>query len=150
MTTTTSSLPFIDSHATLVDASPQATWDALLVVVAAGFGRRYGELITHLLGCDPARRSGVGLSTPGSTLPGIRVAAAEAGRRLALEGRHRFSRYQLVFTLEPVDGARCRLRAETRAAFPGLAGRGYRALVIGTRGHVLVVRRILAAVRTRA
>jgi hypothetical protein len=55
-----------------------------------------------------------------------------------------------VFTLEPLEGARCQLRAETRAAFPGLAGRGYRALVIVTRGHLLVVLSMLAAVRARA
>jgi len=43
-----------------------------------------------------------------------------------------------------------RVRAETRAEFPGLQGSVYRALVIGTRGHVLVTRRILAAVQRRA
>jgi hypothetical protein len=42
------------------------------------------------------------------------------------------------------------VRAETRAAFPGLQGRAYRALVIGTRGHVLAVRRLLRAVKARA
>ena len=67
-----------------------------------------------------------------------------------LEGEHRFSRYALIFHLDPLPGGRSRVRAETRAAFPGLRGRAYRALVIGTRGHVLAVKRLLRAVRARA
>jgi len=43
-----------------------------------------------------------------------------------------------------------RLRAETRARFPGGAGRLYRAAVIGTRGHILVTMRLLEAVKRRA
>ncbi len=69
---------------------------------------------------------------------------------LALEGQHRFSRYGLVFRLEETKDERTLLRAETRAEFPGLKGRVYRALVIGTRGHVMVVNRMLRAVRRRA
>jgi hypothetical protein len=69
---------------------------------------------------------------------------------LALEGEHRFSRYGLVFRLEPTKDDQTLLRAETRAQFPGITGRAYRTLVIDTRGHVLVVNRILNAVRRRA
>ena len=43
-----------------------------------------------------------------------------------------------------------RLGAEIRAEFPGAAGTAYRALVIGTRGHVLVTRSFLRSVRRRA
>jgi hypothetical protein len=69
----------------------------------------------------------------------------------ALLGAHRFARYALVFCIESIDdGDRSLLRAETRAEFPGTKGRIYRALVIGTRGHVLVVRRLLSAVGRRA
>jgi hypothetical protein len=150
MTPSPSRLPFVDTHDTLVDASPAATWDALVVVVRASFDRPGSALIARLLGCEPARRSGQPLTTAGATLPGFQVAAAEPGRLLDLEGRHRFSRYRLVFVLDPVDDARCRLRAETWAAFPGPAGRAYRALVVGTHGHVLVVRLILALVCRRA
>ena len=42
------------------------------------------------------------------------------------------------------------LRAETRAEFPGVKGRAYKAMVIDTRMHVLLVRRILAAVKKQA
>ena len=68
---------------------------------------------------------------------------------LALEGRHRYSRYALTFRIDP-DGDGSRLSAETRAEFPGWAGRAYRAGVIGTRGHVVVVRRLLRSVKARA
>ena len=65
-------------------------------------------------------------------------------------GRHRFARYELTFRVDPLDDGTCRVRARTSASFPGLRGRAYRALVIGTRGHVLVVRRMLGATRHRA
>ena len=69
---------------------------------------------------------------------------------LALQGEHRFSRYGLIFRLEPTKDENTLLRAETRAEFPGLKGQIYKTLVIRTRGHVLVVNRILRAVRRRA
>lgn len=131
-------LPFIDEHAVPVDAAPERVWEALVRVVRRSFGG--AGRVAALLGCEPA------VATPGfdggegQTLPGFRVAEATPGARLALVGRHRFSRYSLTFTIE--DGS---LRAETRAAFPGLAGRLYRAAVIGTRGHRLVTRRLLRA-----
>ena len=55
--------------------------------------------------------------------------------RLVLTGRHRFSRYALVFELEPL-GEHTVLKALTYAVFPGLHGRVYRLLVIGSRAHV--------------
>ena len=42
------------------------------------------------------------------------------------------------------------MTAVTYADFPGPRGRAYRAAVIGSRGHVVAVRRILAAIRERA
>lgn len=81
---------------------------------------------------------------------GFRVVRAEAPHELALEGEHRFSRYALTFRVDDLGPGRSRVRAETRAAFPGLKGATYRALVIGTRVHVLAVRRMLGAIRRRA
>ncbi|MGH2922847.1 MAG: hypothetical protein ACRDKH_02305, partial [Solirubrobacterales bacterium] len=69
---------------------------------------------------------------------------------LALEGEHRFSRYGLIWSVEPTRDRKTLLRAETRAEFRGVKGRIYRALVIGTRLHVLAVRRLLGAVKRRA
>jgi hypothetical protein len=83
----------------------------------------------------------------GAALGGFRVTAADPGRELALLGRHRFSTYALVFHLEETGEGRTRVRAETWARFPGPAGVVYRALVIGTGGHRVAVRHLLAQVR---
>jgi hypothetical protein len=145
----TSELPFVDEHAIDVAAPCARAWEALLLVVSSSFRGRATELVAGLLGASetgPRGRPG----EPGSAIAGFTVAAAEAPTLLALEGAHRFSRYALVFHLEPLGGERCRVRAETRAEFGGLHGRIYRAAVIGTRGHVLVVRRMLRAIRARS
>jgi hypothetical protein len=67
-----------------------------------------------------------------------------------LEGRHPFSRYALVFVIEPAAARGALVRAQTSAAFPGLAGRAYRALVIGSGAHALIVRRMLRRVAAEA
>ena len=82
-------------------------------------------------------------------MPGFAVSAA-GDDEIVLEGRHHFSTYALVFRLDPDSPGTTCLRAETRASFPGLTGGVYRALVIGTRGHVLGTRRLLESVRRRA
>jgi hypothetical protein len=64
---------------------------------------------------------------------------------LRLEGRHRFSRYALTFRLREAGNATT-VTAESRAEFPGMAGTAYRALVVGTGGHVVAVRRLLARI----
>jgi hypothetical protein len=99
------------------------------------------EKIARILGCDPAQGTPEFAGRLGEAVPGFRVVAAEPGRRLALCGRHRFSNYALMFVL---DGDR--LRAQTRAAFPGFLGRLYRAAVIGSGAHRLVTRRLLRQV----
>ena len=78
---------------------------------------------------------------------GFAVADRVEGERLELAGHHRFSRYVLEFSL--LDGATpgtTRLVARSFAAFPGIHGRAYRALVIGTRLHVLATRGLLRAI----
>lgn len=144
-------LPYIDEHSTRIGASREQAWSALVSVLRAEFGGSAPRLIVRLLGADATRSRGEWRETPrlGDTLPGFAVAEADAPRRLALSGRHRFSRYALVFELDASDGDTCTLRAQTWAEFPGAAGRVYRALVIGTRGHRVVVRRILRRVASR-
>jgi hypothetical protein len=105
--------------------------------------------VARLLGCEQTAGSGPRPLAEGSTIPGFAVARAEPGTLLALVGRHRYSEYALVFHLA-ADGVGTRLRAETRARFPGNAGRLYRAAVIGTRGHVLMTMRLLTAVKRSA
>jgi hypothetical protein len=106
--------------------------------------------VARLLGCADVESSGPQPLQTGSTLPGFHVEVADRPRELALGGSHRFSNYALIFRLEELDENHTRLRAETRATFPGLRGGVYRTLVITTRGHVLVTRRLLNATRQRA
>jgi hypothetical protein len=129
-------LPYIDEHATPVGASPGDAWQALVNGIRRELGG--GEPIARVLGCDPATASARFEGRPGDTVPGFRVVEARPGRLLALQGRHRFSRYRLTFLL--VDGE---LRAQTHAAFPGMLGRLYRAAVIGSGGHRVLTRRLV-------
>jgi hypothetical protein len=77
-----------------------------------------------------------------SPTSGFAVAEAVAPRRVALCGAHRFSRYELAFQIEPGAGS-VTLSARTAAEFPGILGSVYRALVIGSGGHGILVRRML-------
>lgn len=143
------SLPFVDEHETVVAATIEETW-AALVAVAGGFtsGRLSGR-IAGVLGCEQTTRRGEP-GQIGSTAPGFVVARSVRPSVLALMGKHRFSRYALVFRLSESPAGPVRVSAETRAEFPGLAGRIYRTAVIGTRGHVLATNIVLRAVRLRA
>ncbi|BCZ21092.1 DUF2867 domain-containing protein [Mycobacterium senriense] len=116
-------LPYIDEHAITIDADREDTWAALLRVMCRD---------PH----DP------------STVPfGFVLDEARPPARFALKGRHWFAVYRWVFELDALDGsARTRLRAATWADFPGIHGKAYRALVIGTGGHRIVVRRTLKSV----
>ncbi len=143
-------LPHVDDHSVVVEASALACWSAIADVVPRAFSGRTTGVVARALGCADTAVAGPRPIAAGSTFPGFRVSHAEPPSELALEGRHRFSRYRLVFRVDDLGPARSRLRAETRAVFPAAAGRLYRALVIGTRGHVLVVRRLLSSVRQRA
>jgi hypothetical protein len=118
--------------------------------VEASFAGATQTLITRVLGCADWANGGRRPLAEGSTLPGFSVSAAIPGIELVLKGRHRFSRYSLRFRIDELDRDRFRLSAETRAVFPGAFGRGYRALVIGSGGHVLIVRGMLAAIKRRA
>ena len=142
-------LPHIDEHAVEVGAPVEAVWQALGRPLSRGFSGSGRRMVGRLLGVRPLESEGDPLEQ-GSTIVGFRVARAVRPAELALEGQHRFSRYALIFRIDPLGPGRSRLRAETRAEFPGSKGRVYRALVIGTRGHVVVVRRLLEGARQRA
>lgn len=120
-------LPYIDEHAITIPANRADTWAALLRVMCRE---------PH----DP------------STVPvGFVLDEARAPARFALKGRHWFAVYRWVFELDELGGgAPTRLRSATWAAFPGARGKVYRALVIGTGAHRVLVRwtlkRVAAAV----
>jgi hypothetical protein len=145
-----SSLPYVDELPIEIGADREATWAALLRVVEGTFASARGRGPARLLGCEDTVLSGPRPLAQGSAFPGFHVESAEPQSELALAGRHRFSTYLLSFRLEETDAGGTRLVAETRAAFPGLKGSVYRALVIGTRMHVLVTRRLLTATKRRA
>ncbi|OBF63433.1 hypothetical protein A5787_15375 [Mycobacterium sp. 852002-50816_SCH5313054-b] len=119
-------LPYIDEHAITVDASREDTWSALLRVMCR----------------DP--------HDPATVSTGFVLDEARAPARFALEGRHPFAVYRWVFELEAESGHRTRLRALTWAAFPGIHGKVYRALVIGTGGHRVAVRWTLQRIAVAA
>jgi hypothetical protein len=143
-------LPWVDEHATEIAAPAAVVWPALLRTVermtAGGAAPRYARAV----GCADTESGGPRPLEVGSTVPGFHVAAFTPERLLVLVGSHHFSDYALRFRLEPLGGVRTRLVAETRAEFPGLTGSAYRTLVIGTRMHVLVTRRVLGSVSRRA
>jgi hypothetical protein len=98
---------------------------------------------------SPPERVWETLSKFAATLSYFGVGAGDPPRELILIGAHRFSRYALTFRLDDLGG-RTRLRAETRAEFPGAKGGVYRALVIGTRIHVLATRGMLDRIKAGA
>lgn len=150
MTSSLDHLPHVDEHSATVGAGPEATWEALLRTVEASLSSGSAPRIAGLLGCADRTAAGPRPLQEGSSVPGFHVAEAAPSSLLALAGGHHFSSYALIFRLDRIGTEETRLRAETRAEFPGVKGSVYRALVIGTRGHVLATRRILDAVKRRA
>jgi hypothetical protein len=119
-------LPYIDEHAISIDAIPSEVWSALLRVMCR----------------DP--------QDPSTVPIGFVLDEASEPERLALQGRHPFAVYRLVFELNAEPGDRTRVRALTWAAFPGLHGKIYRSLVIGSGGHRVAVRWTLKRIAARA
>jgi hypothetical protein len=142
-------IPPIDEHGTLVLAPVEDAWAALLVVADRSLSGRMAERVARVLACSHTEPEGE-IDRIGSTRPGFIVTRVIEPAVLALEGQHRFSRYGLIFRLEPTRDERTLLRAETRAQFPGIKGRIYKLVVIGTRLHVVAVNRMLRGVRRRA
>lgn len=142
-------LPYLDMHEVAASASAEEVWAALPEALREAFDRPRARRFARILECrDQGGAEGFDAS-PQETLAGFRVASADPPWRLALEGRHRFSRYQLTFEIEPA-GAVSRVRAVTHAEFPGLRGALYRAAVIGSGGHRIITRRILTSIARRA
>ncbi|WP_448004286.1 SRPBCC family protein [Agromyces bauzanensis] len=138
--------PFVDEHSVAIEASRDAVWPALLRMVETAAPGRFARF----LGCVDTEASGPRPFAVGSAVPGFHVVAVDEPGELALAGRHRYSDYRLIFRLDDLGPDRSRLRAETRAAFPGTLGRLYRMVLMGAGAHAVATRRMLATVRRDA
>jgi hypothetical protein len=147
---TSDRLPRLDEHATDIAAGVEDVWAALTETLDAAMAGPWAAGFSRILGCADRAASGPRPLAEGSTIPGFRVTAAVPGSELTLHGHHRFSEYALIFRLDRIEAGRSRLRAESRAAFPGPAGGAYRLAVVGTGGHVVAARRLLSDVRRRS
>jgi hypothetical protein len=142
-------LEYIDEYGIAIRAEPDAVYDATVAVLRTLAGpslRRYARLV----GSAYATTSGTGELEQGDTVVGFRVASSERPHLIRLEGAHRFAAYRLGLRIDRGQDDRVILRARTDAVFPGRAGRIYRAVVIGSRGHRFVVRRMLRRIARRA
>ena len=146
MSAADTALPFIDEHAVTIDASRQTVWRSLVEMPDAMISPTFARI----LGCADPEASGPRPLAEGSIVPGFHVVTADEPSELALAGRHHFSDYLLIFRLDELAPDRTRLRADSRGGFPGAKGAVYRMLLLGTGGHVLVTRRMLAAVKRGA
>lgn len=129
-----SDLPYVDEHEVVIPASREQTWQALVSYVDGRLTSGHTSWLTRLLGTSPES--------------GFAVTSRVEPERVELAGRHRFSRYRLVFSL--AGSSPTTLTATTYAAFPGLHGAAYRLLVVGSRAHVVATRRMLRSVAGRA
>jgi hypothetical protein len=143
-------LPRIDEHPVEVEASREVVWSVIENSLPAFTGGRRSTAIARLLGCHDLDTTAKPPVEVGATIPGFHVSQAQSPSLLKLDGAHRFSQYRLTFHIDELGRDRSRLRAETHAVFPGPHGRLYRALVIGTGGHVVAVRRMLHTIKRRA
>ena len=136
-------LPFVDELSASCTASAGRLWQSLITSLPRSSAG--GSILARVLGCDPAAGTPTFTGTSGDAVPGFRIVEVEPGRRLVLEGSHRFSHYRLEFLTD--DG---RLRARTSATFPGWTGRLYRAAVIGSGAHRVVTRTWIGRIARRA
>lgn len=136
MTEMTDNLPYIDEHTVRVDAPRRAVWHGLRWYVESLLRGTERNPLVALLGPQPRA--------------GFDVAESVEEQRLSLTGRHRFSRYRLHFELSDAPGGGTCVHARSYAAFPGLHGSVYRALVIGTRLHVVATNDMLHGIRAAA
>lgn len=124
-------LPYIDEHSIEVAAQPDAVFEAVIATFARFLSGRLGPVLSRLWGCQPPKA--------------FEVIEQQRPTLLIMAGKHRFSRYGIVFRIAPTATGST-LSAESRAEFPGLAGGVYRAAVIGTRGHVVATRGLLRTI----
>lgn len=142
-------LPSLDEQAVEIDAPAETAWAALFPTLEESFDTDRARSYSKRVGAIETDAHG-DLQHPGGTLPGFVVTRSIAPVMLVLVGEQRISRYALVFRIDLLPGHRCRLRLETRAQFEGGKGRLYKIVLRGSRGHAIVVNRVLRGVKRRA
>jgi len=125
-------LPPVNEISVEVSADPVRTWEALIATIPRLFDTRRARRVAPLLGCSHTVANG-NPSVIGSTLPGFLVVRSVRPALLALQGRHRYSNYALVFLIDP-----------------GRAGTLFHGLLVRSRGQLTAVHRIIGVVRKRA
>jgi hypothetical protein len=145
-------LPAIDDLTMRITATPEDAWRALLGTMRSQTAIELPRVLVRVWGLQEAKRVGEwrDVVSVGDSVLGFAVAAAQAPSSLTLRGSHRFSRYELRFELEPAGPEELVVHAKTSAEFPGVLGRIYRALVIGTGGHRFATRRMLSSIARRS
>jgi hypothetical protein len=126
-------LPYVDEHWIRIPASRDHVWTTLRRHVDSSLGIGARNPLAWILGTEPPA--------------GFEIEREVPQQQLSMAGRHRFSRYRLVFDLSDAADGETRLSARTYAEFPGRRGRVYRALVIGTKAHVVATNQILRSIR---
>jgi hypothetical protein len=130
-----SELPYIDTHTVTVAAATEEAFDAVARTIPRAGSSGPFSLYARLIGCEHGKP--------------FSIAESRRPTQLVLTGRHRFSRYELAFQFAPHGPASTVVSATTHASFPGVGGQLYRAAVIGSGGHRLAMRRMLADLRRR-
>ena len=128
-------LPLLDEHSVEVAAAPDAVFDAVKRRFDNLLSGRLGMAVSRLWGCEPPSA--------------FEVVEDQCPSLVVIAGKHRFSRYGIVFRITATAKG-SRLSAESRAEFPGLHGRAYRAAVVGTRGHVVATQALLRSIARKA
>jgi hypothetical protein len=126
-------LPFVDEHTISITGSREIVWSALERYVLTSLRVGEGTVFAKVLGTRPPA--------------GFEVSERTPTERLTLVGCHRFSRYRLEFNLAEAGDGVTTVRTRTYATFPGVHGRIYRALVIGSGAHVIATRHVLRSIR---
>ena len=114
-------LPFVDAHDVVLPVAIDSAWERLT------------RLVTRSSMLGPKGFPDRELSAPTC---------------LRLAGGHLFATYELRFDLEAISATETRVSATTHAKFMPGPGRVYRAFVIGSGAHAVIMRRFLKTLRS--
>ena len=141
------SLRRVDTHGFRTSAPPERVIATVGAILLVAFGSRRARLLARVLGCQNRAPTRPFVLEPGAELAGFRVVKTDP-EVVVLAGRHRFSRYGLIFRAgRMAEGTS--VSAETKAEFPGILGKIYRVLVISSGAHDRVMRRLMGKLKRR-